>query len=544
MLLDKIKSILGENAILEHPKVEVFGDWSCNLARLKLGSDEVIKLLSELRKIEDIEDVEIKNGSFLNIRLRNEYFSNTLDRLLKNGVKSVIPLALDDKRVIIDYSSPNIAKFFGIGHLRSTIIGQAIYNLIKFLGAEVIGDNHLGDWGTQFGKLLFMIDKEKLVDFDLGKLEELYVEYHKHPEWEEEGQKWFKKLESGDNQAKELWNKCVEVSMIEFKRIYDMLGVNIDMALGESFYEDKMGEIVKLGSESQGARIIEIEGSKTPLMILKSDGGTTYATRDLATLKYRVEKWDPEVIIYEVGAEQTEYFKLLFAAAKKYQIVKEKTKLVHTRHGMYLGSDGKKFKTRTGNTVRLKDVLNEAIERARKLGNNDDKTAQAVGIGAIKYFDLMHGVQGDIVFEWEKVMNLEGNSGPYLQYTFARTQSVLAKSQLSMTNDQSISNFQFSNYAFNDLEVSILRWLERFPEVVVEAGQRYAPNMICTYLYELAQRYNSFYNKYSILNMQGDPALREQNSIVRDFRLMLTAAVGEILKTGLGLLGIEALERM
>ncbi len=544
MLLDKIKSILGENAILEHPKVEAFGDWSCNLMRLQLNSDKVNQLISDLEKIEEIETVEVKNDNFLNIRLRNEYFVDYLQRVLKDGVKSVIPLALEEKRVIIDYSSPNIAKFFGIGHLRSTIIGQAIYNLIKFLGAEVIGDNHLGDWGTQFGKLLFMIDKEKLVDFDLGKLEVLYVEYHKHPEWEEEGQKWFKKLESGDNQAKELWNKCVEVSMKEFKRIYDMLGVNIDMALGESFYEDKMGEIVKLGSESQGARIIEIEGSKTPLMILKSDGGTTYATRDLATLKYRVEKWDPEIIIYEVGAEQTEYFKLLFAAAKKYQIVKEKTKLVHTRHGMYLGSDGKKFKTRTGNTVRLEEVLNEAIERARKLGNNDDRTAQAVGIGAIKYFDLMHGVQGDIVFEWEKVMNLEGNSGPYLQYTFARTQSVLAKSQLSLTNDQSISNFQFSNYAFNDLEVSILRWLERFPEVVVEAGQRYAPNMICTYLYELAQRYNSFYNKYSILNMQGDPALREQNSIVRDFRLMLTAAVGEILKTGLGLLGIEALERM
>jgi len=543
---DKIAKAAGvevEKVNLEHPKVDEFGDFSTNIAlRNEKPREYAQELAIKLRDDPMFAKVEVAGGGFLNIWLRNEYFVNVLNRVLIDGIKSITPLVLDGKRIVIDYSAPNIAKYFGIGHLRSTIIGQAIYNTMKFLGANVIGDNHLGDWGTQFGKLMFMISREKLESFNIAMLEDLYVEFHKHPDWEEEGKKWFKKLEDGDSEARNMWKKCIEVSMTEFERIYEILGVKIDEVYGESFYENKMSEIIDLAKKtnlariSEGALIVETEASKAPLILVKSDGGTTYATRDLATLKFRREKWDPDEIIYEVGAEQTEYFKQIFEVGRKMGIVRESVKLVHTRHGMYLGLDGKKFKTRTGNTIRLEEVLEEAIERARKLGNTEDDKARAVGVGAIKYFDLMHSVQSDIIFEWEKVMNLEGNSGPYLQYTFARTQSVLAKS--GRVEDLPDGRQSMGDYLPNIEELRILRWLYRFPEVISEAANRYAPSLVCTYLFELAQRFNGFYNKHSILTPE------EKVFEVRDFRLKLTGGVGEVMKTGLKLLGIEALEKM
>jgi len=539
----KIATAVGINVEkigLEHPKSEEFGDYSTNIAMvLKGGVNLADEIAEKLKSDPMFEKVEVAGGGFLNIWLQFDYLVNYIDRVLNDGVKGVIPIAFTDKTVIIDYSSPNIAKYFGIGHLRSTIIGQTLYNLWKLLGAKVIGDNHLGDWGTQFGKLITMIKRHDQEELSLDNLEKWYVEFHTlskdDQNLEVEARNWFKKLEEGDSEAKMIWKKCVEVSMHEFERVYKVLGVNIDEHYGESFYEKAMNEVISkakssgIARESEGAWVIDVESSKTPLMLLKSDGGTTYATRDLATLKFRQEKWHPDLIIYEVGGEQNEYFKQVFEAGRKLGLVDPTTELVHTKHGMYLDENGKKFKTRTGNTVKLEEVLNEAIERAKKLGNENGEVAQAVGVGAIKYFDLMHSVQSDIVFDWVKIISLEGNSGPYLQYTYARINSVLNKSENRVVE-------MVRNYNPNAEELAILRWAYRFSEVVFDAARQFAPNLLCLYLFELGQKFNVFYNKHSILTPDNDDQ--------KKFRLRLTSGVGEILKAGLKLLGIEALERM
>ena len=513
---------------LEFPENETFGDYSSNVALLN-KSLKVDEIVEKINKMGLPVKAETKTG-FINFWLKKEVL---VDSLIHND----IPAIGKGKTVVIDYSSPNIAKPFGIGHLRSTIIGQALYNLYKFLGFEVIGDNHLGDWGTQFGKLLYMINKYKLNNFDIPKLEELYVEFHKLAEndskLEEEARIWFKKLEDGDSQARSIWKKCVDISLKEFDRVYDLLGVKIDFTLGESSYRDEWQNLIQsksirdnLSIGEGGAKIIDLssEGINTPLMLLKGDKGTTYATRDLATIAFRVRKWNPDIIVYEVGAEQSFYFKQLFAAARLLGLVKKDIKLVHTAHGLYLAPDGKKFATREGKTIKLDEVLNEAIKRAEKLGNSDPEVAKMVGIGAIKYFDLMHSVASNVIFDWEKMMNLEGNSGPYLQYTVARINSVLAKGGKVK---------ELKNVVFNHEEEIILRTLVRFPEIIASAGFNYSPNTLCNFLYDLAQKFNSFYNKHKIIGGENE-----------NFRLKLSFGVGTVLKTGLKLLGIETPERM
>ena len=443
------------------------------------------------------------------------------------------------KTVVIDYSSPNIAKPFGIGHLRSTVIGQALYNLFGYLGYNVIGDNHLGDWGTQFGKLLYMIDSKKTKDYSIENLEKLYVEFHElskdDPKLDEEARHWFKKLEDGDSEARTIWKQCINVSLNEFKRIYDLLGVKIDNSFGESFYEEEMNSMLKdpkinkflVSGEDGNSKVIDLTnlGIKTPLMFLKSDGATTYATRDLATLQFRQKKYNPDIIVYEVGGEQKLHFQQVFAAAKLLKIVEGDVELIHTAHGLYLAPDGKKFSTRKGKTIKLEEVLDEAIERARKLGNSDDKTAKQVGIGAIKYFDLMHSVQSNVIFDWEKIMNMEGNSGPYLQYTVARINSVVAKSE--------VKNNKFKDSILNEEELLLLRKLSQFHEVLVNATKNYSPNIICSYLYELASKFNTFYNKHKVIGSQTE-----------EFRIVLVRATAQVLKNGLKILGIETPEKM
>ncbi len=532
---------------LEHPELAQNGDYSTNIALvLKKGKAGAEKIKNAIKPDNVIAKVEVAGPGFINIWIRNE--------VLVSIVKEVITQARDfgksssglGKRVIIDYSAPNIAKAFGIGHLRSTIIGQALYNLYRFLGFETIGDNHLGDWGTQFGKLLYMLDRENPKRLNIEVLEEMYVRFHQMAQedksLEEKAREWFVKLEQGDATARNLWKQCWDVSMAEFYRIYDLLGVKIDETLGESFYEDKMGAVIEeakkkgLAHESEGAWVIEIPGMEVPLMILKSDGATTYATRDLATIAYRMKRWQPVKIIYEVGGEQGLYFAQIFQAAKMLGYTDERTELVHTKHGLYLDTDGKKFSTRKGKTVKLEEILLEAVERAKKLGEDvNEETARKVGIGAIKYFDLKHGVQSDIVFDWEKMFELQGNSGPYLQYTYARTQSIISKVQGSKSSIQLDTESWTLN--FNDEELAGLRWIYRFPEVVEEAANRYSPNLVCNYLFELAARFNTFYNKHSILTPP-------EGGQTKQFRVAMTAAVGQVLYNGLNLLGIEAPEVM
>lgn len=540
-----------------------FGDYTANIALQGKNPREVAeglveKLKADKKLSEIIDKIEIAGPGFINFWLKNDVLINNLKQI--DAEKEDFG-KLDigkGKTVIIDYSSPNIAKPFGIGHLRSTLIGQALYNLYQALGYEVVGDNHLGDWGTQFGKLIYMIELKKPEKLSIEVLEKLYVEFHKmaeaNPTLEEKAREWFRKLENGDSEARKTWKECVDVSIAEFDKIYKILGVKIDFAFGESYYESEMKQILRspkvkkyLSKGEEGAFIIDLTkyGIKIPLMFLKSDGATTYAARDLATINFRVRKWDPEIIIYEVGAEQAFYFRQLFAAARLLGLVKDETKLVHTAHGLYLAPDGKKFSTRKGKTIKLEEVLDEAIGRAKKLQKDNSASAKAttgqVGIGAIKYFDLMHSVGSDVIFDWEKMMNLEGNSGPYLQYTVARCNSVLSKADRSVNQLIGGSVNQFA-----DEEETLLRSLIHFPEVVEEAAGSFAPNLLCNYLYDLASEFNTFYNKHRILGLEDKQSLATQSPGKSDesFRLALTGATAQVLKNGLKLLGIETPERM
>lgn len=549
-IVEALKKASGvEDVTLEIPENEDFGDYSSNIALrssvadrkspLELAKGVVKKLEADKTLPEIVERIEIAGPGFINFWLKKDVLVNTLNEIDREKVNFGKSEEGKGKTVVVDYSSPNIAKPFGIGHLRSTIIGQAIYNLYKTLGYEVVGDNHLGDWGTQFGKLVCMIEIENPKDLSIETLEKLYVEFHKLAEadlsLEDKARECFRKLEEGDPKIKEIWQACVDVSMKEFARVYELLGVKIDFAFGESYYESEMRQMIDdpnikkhLIKGEEGASVIDLTkfGIKTPLMFLKKDGTTTYAARDLATIRFRVRKWDPEIIIYEVGMEQALHFRQIFAAARLLELVKDKTGLVHTAHGLYLAPDGKKFSTRKGKTVKLEEVLNEAIKKAEKLGN-EKSVAKDVGIGAIKYFDLMHSVDSDVVFDWEKMMNLEGNSGPYLQYTVARTNSVLAKAStknLTLNGEHSDLNGE---------EISILRSLIKFSEVIKIAAKLYSPNLLCNYLYNLASKYNGFYNKHKIIGGENE-----------DFRLILTSGVGQVLKNGLTILGIKAPERM
>jgi arginyl-tRNA synthetase len=526
---------------LEFPENADFGDYSTNIALLlKISASELAEKLKKDEKLSEVVDrIEVAGPGFINFWLKKDVLVDNLMEIDSKGQKYGRSEIGKGKTVVIDYSAPNIAKPFGIGHLRSTIIGQALYNLYTFLGYRVIGDNHLGDWGTQFGKLLYMIDAKKLENFDLSTLEEMYVEFHelaeKDPKLDEAARIWFKKLEEGDSKARDIWQKCVDVSMQEFERIYKLLGVKIDFVFGESYYEAEMktmtgdANIQKYLSDGEdGAKIIDLAsvGINTPLMFLKKDGGTTYATRDLATIIFRSRKWDPDIIIYEVGAEQSLHFRQLFAASRLLGIIKDKVELIHTAHGLYLAPDGKKFSTRKGKTIKLEEVLSEAIEKAKKLGNKEDKVAKEVGIGAIKYFDLMHHPSSDIVFDWEKILNLEGNSGPYLQYTIARTNSLLEKAGGKKGKTESQSTLTTG-------EAIILRSLIRFPEIIDYAAKSYSPNILCTYLYDLAQKFNTFYNAQRVIGSKSE-----------SLDLAITFGVGQVLKNGLTILGIGIPQKM
>jgi len=545
---------------IEHPERKEFGDYSINLAFL-IAKDvgkkpiEIAKEISNFFSKEKIfEKVEVKEPGFVNFFLSFDFFVKELKKILKekeNYGKSKIGKG---KNVIVDYSSPNIAKPFGIGHLRSTIIGHALYNIYKFLGYKVIGDNHLGDWGTQFGKLIFAIKnwgKKKIDDYSIEELEELYVKFHKeaekNPLLEEEGRKWFKKLEEGDSKARKIWKTLVKISLKEFERIYKILGVKFDFALGESFYESMTKEVIeelkekKIVKESQGALIVEFPKNEfPPVIVQKSDGTTTYFTRDLATIKYRLKRWKPDLIIYEVGADQKLHFQQLFKTVEILGWAK-KTKFVHVAHGLYRTKTGK-FSTRRGETVHLEDVLKEAIERAKEIieksetsrgltEKEKEKISKIVGIGAIKYNDLSQHPSKDIIFDWEKVLNLKGNSAPYLQYTFVRCQSVLKKAKKLQ-----IANFKLKIEKLKKEEIDILREIYKFPEIIQESAEKFSPNLICNFIFDLAKKYNLFYDLH--------PILKENDEKIRNFRISLTKAVSQIIKNSLSLLGIEVPEKM
>lgn len=550
---NKIIKVLEETTGIKNPQVEFasseqFGDYSSNIAlRDKaLDPNEIANKINDLN-LGFTSEVE---GRFVNFKIKNDLLVSNLTHIddeKENYGKSKIG---DGKLAIVEYSSPNIAKPFGVGHLRSTVIGDAIANLMEFSGFRVMRDNHVGDWGTQFGKVICAIKKwgnEEEIEKSESPVDELvslYVKYHDEskldPKLDDEARSWFKKLENNDIEAKRLWQKCVDWSWVEFDKIYKLLNISFDSnfnsgrGLGESFFESRMAPIVTeleennlLKEGEDGAKLVFFD-NLSPLMILKKDGTTLYSTRDLATDKYRKEKYNPGIIINEVGMEQSLYFKQIFEIEKLLGWYKEGQR-VHVGHGLYM-MDGKKMSTRAGKTVKLDEVLIEAIERARKLGNTEFENAKIVGIGAIKYFDLSHQPQTNINFDWDSMFAMDGNSSPYIQYTIARCNSVTSKGRIL----KDALRYQDPTLpVLTAEESSVLRKLAQFQEIIVDAAKTYSPNILCNYLYGLASKYNTFYNAHKIIGGENE-----------DFKLLLTKCTAQVLKNGLKLLGIESPDKM
>ncbi len=545
----------------EIPRDKNHGDYSTSIA-LKIAKNNNLdpekvahKIVNEIKNNKDIDKIEVIKPGFINFFLSNKLFENEIIEILEKKDKYGSSEEGKNKTILIDYSSPNIAKSFGIGHLRSTIIGHAIYNIYKFRGWKCIGDNHLGDWGTQFGKLIYQIKEKKIKDkkgkekkeildkLTIKDLETLYVDFHKeaqkNPELEDKGRYWFEKLESGDEQAKEIWQLCVDISKKEFNKIYKILGVEIDYCLGESFYSKMTDEIIdelqqkKIIKKSENALIIDFKKELPTIIAVKSDNTTTYLIRDLAAIKYRINKWNPDFFVYEVGVDQSLYFKQLF---KTVELLgwQEKKSFIHIAHGLVRWPHGK-FSTRKGETIHLQEILEQAIEKSitvidqsKNISAKEKKEiAHIVGIGAVKYNDLSQHYQKDIIFDWQKILNLAGNSGPYIQYTFTRCQSVLKKADFSFQKDN-INNF-------DDKEKEILRELIKFKEIIKEAADSFSPNIICNFLFQLSQSYNFFYNNERII---------QQDDEIKKRRLVLTAAVSQVIKNGLSLLAIGVPPKM
>lgn len=579
--------------LVEQPKEKKYGDWTTNIAMviakdLKKSPMEIANLLSDdieknmldgkigekrSQKTKKIFDkVEVVSPGFVNFFLSQKILFSELKSILKKKEDYGRGNIGGGKTIVIDYSSVNIAKPFSVGHLRSTIIGQAIYNLYSFLGYKTIGDNHIGDWGTQFGKLICAIkkwgDEKEISKNPIKNLFSLYVKFHseadKNTELEKEGRMWFKRLENKDKEAIRLWKKCVSWSLKEFKKIYKELGIEIDLTLGESFYEPMLKGIVKelldkkIAVKSEGAIVVFFPNNiLPPLMIKKSDGTTLYSTRDLAAIKYRRKKFKPYKIIYEVGADQALYFKQLFWTAELLGWGK-RSDYVHISHGMMRLATGR-MRTRQGKVILLNDLLKKAFEMAKKMIKEKNKKinlkdrkkiAKIISIAAIKYNNLFMKPSTNIVFDWKTALSLNGNSGPYLQYTYARAKSIIRKSKIYLVENSTgkkkkkegsiydlIKKIRFSEELLKkDSEILLLRKLIEFPEIIEKAAENYSPNIVCNYIFELSQKFNSFYETVSVL--------KEEDDKKRIVRLSLVDATAQVIKNGLNLLGIETLEEM
>jgi len=552
LIKEALKNLEIENSTfsIEHPEDFKNGDYSTNVAmvcarQLKINPRELAeKIVNELcvrQDLTQIKKIEVAGPGFINFYLSREFFTNNIEEILnkkENWGKNKIG---NNKKVIVEYSSPNIAKPFTVGHLRSTIIGDSIARIMSFSGFNVIRDNHLGDWGTQFGKLIVAIkkwgnlDEIEKNDAPIKLLVELYVKFHeeaeKEPTLEDEARVAFSKLEKKDTEAINIWKRCIDISKKEFERIYQKLNVTpFDTTYGESFFEDKMSVVIdeikdkKLGRESEGAFIVEFEEGKnlSPLLLLKKDGSSLYGLRDLAADRWRKTEYGNDIkIINEVGAEQTEYFRQIFEAEIMLGYFKKGDR-VHVAHGLYRFPDGK-MSTRKGNVIWLEDIINEAEKRA---GEINEETKEIVAIGALKFNDLKRDSLRDILFNWEEILNIKGDSGTYLQYTTVRANSIITKSiNFNLENKKEIPEI------ITDLE----KYLYQFPEIIEYSYETFQPHHLATYLTELASSFNNFYGNTQILV--------EDNKYM-NYHLDLIKAFTQTMQNGLWLLGIEVPERM
>ena len=553
---------------IEIPKDTKNGDYSFPCFRLakilKKAPQEIANGIKEkleqngAMNSEILERVDIVGG-YLNFYVSSKLFTKEVLEQISNNAKFGVETEDEknkEKNIVIDYSAPNIAKPFHIGHLRSTVIGAALYNIYKYLGYNVIGINHLGDYGTQFGKLIEGYKRwgeEYNIDSDpINELTKIYIRINNACKDDEQilqaCRDNFKKLEDGDSYCVEIWKKFRELSLKEFQRVYDLLGSKFDSWNGEAFYSDKMQEVVDLLEksgrleESQGAKIVNLEdqGINTPCIIVKSNGSSTYATRDLAAILYRARTYDFDKALYVTSYEQVLHFKQVFATAKYLGLDEKYLKgLEHVSFGMVLLPTGK-MSTREGNIVKLEELLNESIDRAKEIIEqknpeleNKEDVAKKVGIGAIIFNDLSNSRVKDEVFDWNTILNFQGETGPYIQYTYVRTKSVLEKSGVD------INNILFDMVNLDNLEDSysqnIIKLLYDFHNVLVQVTEKSEPSILSRYLIDLAKAYSVFYNENRIM---------VDDSSLKNSRVYLTFAVGKVLKIGANLLGMDMPEKM
>ncbi len=554
------KQDFSEKINIENSTKKEFGDFQTNFAMMNskaIGKNprEIATTLVENFKENDlIEKLEIAGPGFINIHLKNNFLNNEVKKI--ENEKYDFSFLNVDETVIIDYSSPNIAKRMHIGHLRSTIIGDAIKRILDFIGFKTISDNHIGDWGTQFGKLIVAynkwLDKEAYEADPIGELERIYVlfsdEAKKDPTLEDVARNELRKLQMGDEQNNKLWKEFIKISLKEYNKVYDRLGVKFDHYFGESFYNDLMPDVLEelkeknIAKEDQGALVVFFEEDKLPpALVQKKDGSFLYATSDLATIKFRKNELNVDKAVYVTDERQQNHFKQVFEISEMLGAPYNYEKS-HVYFGIMRFGDGMIFSSRSGNIIRLVDLLDEAKKQVKSVideknpnipEDEKEKIAEIVGTGAIKYFDLSQNRTSDILFTWDKVLSFEGNTGPYLQYTYARIQSILRKlkeENISVKNNDIILDDMF------DIERELAVALLRFPQTVVKSYETYRPNIIADYLFDTAKLFNNFYNSKSIL--------KETDKKVMDARILLAQKTASILKQGLNLLGIETVDRM
>lgn len=523
-----------------------FGDYQCNDAlklakQMKMNPREVASRVAANLTEGPFDKVEIAGPGFLNLTVSATWLQHELQRIASDA-HLAIPQSGAGKKIVIDYSSPNAAKQMHIGHIRSTVIGNAIDRIFRALGYEVIADNHLGDWGTQFGILIkgyreCLTDEERN-NLSVANLEKCYVlsaaKAKEDESWKDSCRAELVKLQQGDEANLALWKRFIDISISEFDRMYAELGVKFDTYRGESFYNTMMPGVVDkllaagLAKESEGALIVDLSEEKLGVAIVrKSDGGYNYTTSDLACVDSRTEEYNPERIIYVTDDRQQLHFKQFFSIAAK---LGSQVKLVHVPFGL-MSYQGKAISTREGNLIKLDDLLAEAVKRSYDIVKDrggDETLAKQIGFGAVKYADLSHDPATAIDFNWDKALALEGNSGPYLQYAYARVQSLLAKAEAG-----DIAQVEFN--VVTDFEKRLALQLVEFPGAVVRAAEAYKPSVLADYLFQTAQLYSSFY--------QNSPILKSEES-VKLARLRLCVLFGEILGKGLNLLGIETPNRI
>jgi arginyl-tRNA synthetase len=537
-----------------------FGDYQTNalmgLARArKLNPRQLAAdVLARLDVADCCEPPEVAGAGFLNFRVQTAALARALQAAAR-GEHLFFPPAAAPRTVVVDFSSPNVAKSMHVGHIRSTILGDSLARVLRLLGHRVITDNHLGDWGTQFGMLLTAwkrdLNAAALQTDAIAEMERLYkqaaAECKTSPAALEAARRELVRLQAGDAENLAIWRRMIALSRAQFDIIYQRLGVRFDHTLGESFYHPRLQPLVQelcdrgLARESEGARVVFFDDLPAlqahPALIQKRDGAFNYTTTDLATLAYRLETWQPDEIIYVTDARQQLHFQQLFAAFRRWR-PEAAVRLAHVWFGSILGEDNKPFKTRSGETVKLADLLDEAEERAYRAVSEKNpalaeadrrEVARVVGLGALKYADLLPNRQSDYVFSWDKMLALNGNTAPYLQYACARIRSIFRKGDVG--GDLAPAALELGAPE----ELALARHLLNFGLVLAAVAEEYRPNFLCNYLYELAGRFTAFYEHCPVLKSAPGP---------RASRLVLCDLTARVLQQGLAVLGIETLEQM